>query len=113
MTWPTVPSGACAVRYTTSSWSSGFTASVRITNTGTTPRAGWTLTFALPAGQSLTQGWSATWSQSGTTVTATSLSWNGTLAPGASTEIGFTGAHSGQVSAPTAFTVDGTACTVG
>ncbi|WP_449385226.1 cellulase family glycosylhydrolase [Cellulomonas soli] len=108
---PTVPVGACSVRYTASSWSSGFTAAVRITNTGTTTRSGWTLGFTFPSGQTLTQGWSATWSQTGSAVQATHLAWNGTLAPGASIEVGFTGTFSGQNSAPTAFTLDGSTCT--
>lgn len=101
---------ACAVRYSTNGWSTGFTASLRLTNTGSAPLT-WSLAFDLPGGQRLQQGWSATWAQSGTRVTATGAAWNTTLAPGASVEIGFNGSHTGQNPAPTAFTVNGTACT--
>ncbi|QCB92194.1 glycoside hydrolase family 9 protein [Cellulomonas shaoxiangyii] len=108
---PPTPAG-CAVRYSANSWSSGFTAAVRLTNTGSTPLT-WSLAFDLTGGQRLQQGWSATWAQSGTRVTATGAAWNTTLAPGASVEVGFNGSHTGQNPAPTSFTVNGTACTVG
>ncbi|WP_235518338.1 cellulase family glycosylhydrolase [Cellulomonas sp. Leaf334] len=111
-TAPDVSTGSCAVTYTANSWSTGFTGAVRITNTGTSPLAGWSLAFTYANGQQVTQGWSATWSQTGSTVTATGVAWNSTLAPGASTEIGFNGTHSGTNTAPTAFTVNGASCTV-
>jgi cellulose 1,4-beta-cellobiosidase len=59
------------------------------------------------------QGWSATWAQSGSAVTATNAAWNGALAPGASVDIGFNGSHSGTNTAPTSFTLNGTTCQVG
>jgi hypothetical protein len=47
-------------------------------------------------------------------VTITNLSYNGSLAPGASlsSEPGFNGTWSGTNSAPTAFTLNGKACSV-
>ncbi|MEV0328334.1 glycoside hydrolase family 3 N-terminal domain-containing protein [Micromonospora echinospora] len=105
--------GRCSVSYVTNDWSTGFTASITIRNTGTVALSGWTLRFDLPAvGQRVTQGWSATWSQTGTTVTATNAGWNGALAPGASVGIGFTGTHSGTNPKPTAFTLNGSSCTL-
>ncbi|WP_456843991.1 glycoside hydrolase family 9 protein [Cellulomonas sp. P5_C6] len=108
---PTTTTSSCAVKYTANSWNVGFTGSVRITNTSTSPLT-WTLGFTFPSGQQVTQGWSATWSQAGSAVTAVGLGWNATLAPGAGTDIGFNGSHSGTNTAPTAFTVNGVACTV-
>jgi chitodextrinase len=110
-TAPDVATGSCSVAYTANGWSSGFTAAVKVTNTGTTALNGWTLAFDLPTGQTLTQGWSATWAQSGAKVTATNADWNRVLAPGASVEIGFSGTHTGTSTAPTAFTVNGASCT--
>ncbi|MEU5549702.1 cellulase family glycosylhydrolase [Micromonospora sp. NPDC047793] len=101
----------CSVTYTTNSWSGGFTASVTITNVGD-PINGWTLGFRFPdGGQRLAQGWSATWSQSGSEVTARSLSWNGSLATRASTTIGFNGTFTGANPAPSSYTLNGTVCT--
>jgi cellulase/cellobiase CelA1 len=81
-----------------------------VTNTGGTAINGWTLAFSYAGNQTVTQGWSATWSQSGKNVTATALSWNASLAPGGSTNIGFNGSYSGPNLAPTAFTLHGVAC---
>ncbi|AEI10553.1 glycoside hydrolase family 9 protein [Cellulomonas gilvus] len=105
----TDPVGTCAVTYSANSWNTGFTGSVKITNTGTSPLT-WSLGFTFPSGQKISQGWSATWTQTGAVVTATGMSWNATLAPGASTEIGFQGTHSGTNTAPTSFTVNGATC---
>ncbi|MEV4655829.1 glycoside hydrolase family 9 protein [Micromonospora sp. NPDC049301] len=111
-TAPPPVGGACAVGYATSDWSTGFTATVTITNTGATAISGWTLRFSFPGGQTVSQGWSATVSQAGTAVTATNLSYNGTVAPRASVSFGFNGTHTGSNPKPTAFTLNGTACTL-
>ncbi|MEU8140843.1 glycoside hydrolase family 48 protein [Nonomuraea sp. NPDC048901] len=101
---------ACEVTYTTNDWSPGFTASVTIKNTGD-PINGWTLGFSFPTTtQKLSQGWSATWAQNNQAVTAKSLDWNGNLATGASTNIGFNGTFTGSNPKPTAFTVNGVTC---
>jgi endoglucanase len=110
---PPPSTSTCRVAYTTNDWSTGFTANLTITNTGTTAITSWTLRFAFPGGQTIAQGWSATWTQSGANVTATNLSWNGTLAPGASTQIGFNGNHNGTNPRPTSFTLNNVTCTVG
>ncbi len=104
---PSTGTASCAVKYSASSWSTGFSGSVRITNTGTAAMSAWTLKFSFANGQKITQGWSATWSQSGTEVTATNAAWNGALAAGGSTDIGFNGSHTGTNTNPTAFTVNG------
>jgi cellulose 1,4-beta-cellobiosidase len=101
---------SCDVTYTTNDWPGGFTASVTLKNLGD-PLTGWTLGFAFPdASQRVQQGWSATWTQTGQNVTARNLDWNGNLATGASTSIGFNGAWSGSNPKPTAFTVNGVTC---
>ncbi|GAA3727613.1 cellulose binding domain-containing protein [Salinactinospora qingdaonensis] len=102
----------CAVDYSVANeWNSGFTGSVTVTNTGDTAIQDWELAFDFTAGQQLTNGWSAQWSQSGTTVTATAPSWaSGDLAPGASVTAGFNASHSGNNPVPEEFTVNGTTC---
>jgi len=99
----------CDVTYTTNDWSTGFTANVTIRNIGD-PLTSWNLGFTFPGNQRVTQGWSANWTQSGANVTATNMPWNGNLATGASTSIGFNGSYSGTNAKPTAFTINGTAC---
>ncbi|MEV4102292.1 glycoside hydrolase family 48 protein [Nonomuraea sp. NPDC049649] len=105
---------ACQVSYTSNDWSNGssggFTASITIENRGDA-LSNWTLTFDFPTtGQRYEQGWSATWSQSGTRVTAQNMPWNGSLATGASTSIGFNGTWTGSNPAPTSFAINGTTC---
>ncbi|MFC4897862.1 glycoside hydrolase family 48 protein [Streptosporangium amethystogenes subsp. fukuiense] len=107
---PALAAVACDVTYTTNDWQGGFTASVTVKNLGD-PLTGWTLGFNFPTTtQKVTQGWSATWAQSGQAVTAKNLDWNGNLATGASTSIGFNGSWSGTNPKPTSFTVNGVAC---
>ncbi|MEV6816876.1 glycoside hydrolase family 9 protein, partial [Micromonospora sp. NPDC051296] len=107
------PTSPCRVDWSTNDWGTGFTANITITNTGPAAINGWTLAFTFPtASQRVGQGWSATFQQNGTAVTATNLSYNGTLAPGASTGIGFNGTYTGSNPRPASFTLNGATCTV-
>ncbi|WP_182882428.1 cellulose binding domain-containing protein [Microbispora sp. H10949] len=108
------PTPNCKVAYTQSTWWTGFSASVSITNTGSTPISGWTLRFAFPsAGERITQGWSADWNQGpDNTVTASNMAWNANIAPGASVSIGFNASHTGVSDAPSTFSLNGAPCAV-
>jgi beta-glucosidase len=101
----------CRVRYAVNDWGGGFTGNLTISNTGPSAVNGWTLRFAFPGGQQLSQGWEGTWSQSGNQVTAVNASWNGTINAGASVAIGFTASYSGANPPPTAFTLNNSPCT--
>ncbi|WFE53707.1 cellulose binding domain-containing protein [Micromonospora sp. WMMD1155] len=106
------PSGDCRVAYTVNAWNSGLTASISVTNTSGTPVNGWALAFTLPSGQSITSGWNAGYSPSSGAVTARNVSYNATIAPNTSVDIGFQATHTGNSGRPSAFTLNGTACTV-
>jgi hypothetical protein len=104
---------ACQVVYTVQNdWGAGFTTNVHVANLGD-PVNGWTLTFSFAGNQRLTQGWSATWTQAAgsSNVSAVNAPWNGSLGSGAATDIGFNAAYSGSNVAPTAFALNGVACT--
>lgn len=112
------PDGECVVDYQADTWgnSPGFTANVTITNTGDTAIDGWTLEWDYTAGQTVDEpGWSAVVSQSGSTVTATHESWNGTIPAEGSVSFGFNGeaASAGDNPAPDAFTLNGVECANG
>ncbi len=108
---PATAAVGCRVDYTvTNQWNPGFGADVTITNLGD-PVNGWTLTWSFGAGQTVTQAWNASTSQSGTQVTAKNVAYNGTLATGASSSFGFNGTWSGSNPVPTSFALNGTTCT--
>jgi hypothetical protein len=102
----------CQVAYTASSWPGGFTASISITNLGS-PLTSWSLAFTLPGNEAVSQGWSASYAQSGQNVTAANASYNGSLGTNAGTSIGFNGSFTGSSypGNPTSFTLNGTTCT--
>ncbi|MEU8179098.1 cellulose binding domain-containing protein [Microbispora hainanensis] len=100
------------VTYTMNAWNNGFTAAISITNTGTSTINGWTLSFTLPSGQAITSGWNATYSPSSGQVNAQNVSYNGTIAPGATVDIGFQATHTGNTASPAAFTLNGVPCVV-
>ncbi|MEV0236290.1 PHB depolymerase family esterase [Nonomuraea sp. NPDC050786] len=104
--------GACRVSDTISPWNTGLTENITITNTGSAAINGWSLVFTLPGGQTITSGWGATYTPASGQVTAKNVSYNGSLAPGGSTTIGFQANHTGNTAAPAAFTLNGAACTV-
>jgi O-glycosyl hydrolase len=95
---------------TISQWTGGFTANVNLTNTSSSNWSSWSVGFSLPQGAAITNAWSATVTASGSSVTATNASYNGTLSAGQSTTFGFQGTDSGTISAPTSFTVNGQPC---
>jgi cellulase/cellobiase CelA1 len=109
---PSTSAGACAVGYTMNAWNSGFTASVHITNRGTSAIDGWTLAFTLPSGQSITSGWNATYTGTSGAITARNVSFNGPLAAGGSADIGFQATHTGNTDKPASFTLNGVPCAV-
>jgi hypothetical protein len=103
---------ACHVGYSvTNQWNTGFTGAITIHNTGATKINSWTLTWAWPGNQAVTQSWNATETQSGPNVTLTDMSYNKQIAAGATlTGVGFNASYSGSNPAPTAFYINGTHC---
>ncbi len=106
-----VPPG-CRVGYTVNPWNTGLTAAITITNTGTATINGWALSFTLPSGQTVTGAWNTTISPTSGAVTARNVSYNGTIARDASVSVGFQANHTGNTGRPTAFTLNGTACSI-
>ncbi|MEV4141198.1 PHB depolymerase family esterase [Dactylosporangium sp. NPDC049742] len=105
------PAGGCRVSYTVNAWNTGLTAAVTVTNAGSTAVNGWTLGFTLPAGQAVTSAWNATVTPASGAVTARNVSYNAAIPPGGSASFGFQANHTGNTGKPSAFTLNGTACT--
>ncbi|MGA7830769.1 MAG: cellulose binding domain-containing protein, partial [Terracidiphilus sp.] len=104
---------ACKVIYTISSqWAGGFGAAINIQNTGTTAISNWTLTWAFANGQTVTELWNGTVTQSGANVTVKSMSYNGSIPAGGSySGMGFNGTWNNITNAiPASFALNGTVC---
>jgi Cellulose binding domain len=103
----------CSVAYSVAgSWPGGFQGGVTVTNNATTAVNGWTLTWTWPSsGEVITQLWDGAVSQSGTAVTVTNASYNGTIgASGGTVNFGFLANDSGVTTAPSAFYLNGNVC---
>jgi hypothetical protein len=103
-------SAATAAFVRTSSWSTGYEAKFTVTNNTSSTISSWNVRFNLPSGSTIGSFWDAAITSSGQQISATNLSWNGTLAAGATAAFGFIVAGTGD---PTNCTVNGTACTGG
>lgn len=111
---PAHAAAGCAVTYSvTNQWSGGFGASVELKNLGDSI-SGWKLTWSFASGQAVTQMWNASYTQSGSQVTATNASYNPTIATGGSASFGFNATTAGSANpTPTSFALNGTTCTGG
>lgn len=104
---------ACTIDVRTNAWNTGLTASLTVRNTGNTAVNGWSLRFTLPAGQTVTSGWNAAFSQTEATVTATDAGYNAAIAPGAEVTAGYQATHTGDAGTPGSFTLNGAECSTG
>jgi chitin-binding protein len=84
----------------TNSWGTGFTGVIRVTNTGTGTKSGWTASWQYSGSNRITNAWNA--NLTGTNpYTATNLGWNGALGAGQTAEFGFQGnTNGGSVETP-------------
>ncbi|MFG1865874.1 family 43 glycosylhydrolase [Microbispora bryophytorum] len=86
---PTPDGGACNATYrTANTWSGGYQGEITVT-AGAAPVSGWTVRWTLGNGQTISQVWNGTLSTSGSDVSVTNASYNGSLQPSASTTFGF------------------------
>lgn len=83
--------GGCTATATTNQWDGGFVQSVSVVAGSAT--SGWRVSIGLPGGAAITSGWSATFSGSTGTVTASNVAYNGN-AGGGGTSFGFQGTGS-------------------
>lgn len=88
--------GACTLTVDGSNdWGNGQVTRISLVNTGTTSLADWTISVTESNNFSVQNSWNANLTQAGRVVTLTPVSWNRTVAPGASVEAGMQIAYSG------------------
>jgi len=100
-TTPPPTGDACtAVVRIVNDWGSGWQADVDVT-AGGGAIDGWTLTWTWPAGQTIASSWNAQVASSGSTVTASDVGWNGSIAAGQTRTAAWGFVGSGTAVAPT------------
>ena len=83
------------------SWGSGFTGAIRVTNSGTSSKSGWTATWQYSGSNRITSSWNATVTGSNP-YTAAGLGWNNSIGAGQTVEFGFQGnTNGGSAEKPT------------
>jgi endo-1,4-beta-xylanase len=96
---PPAGTRGCTASYSiVNSWQGGFQAEVRVT-AGSAAISGWAVTWTFANGQTISQIWNASASGS-PAVTARNVSYNGTVAAGATTTFGFLASSNGTNSVP-------------
>ncbi|MEU0136664.1 cellulase family glycosylhydrolase [Streptomyces sp. NPDC006296] len=110
-TTPT-PGVGCSVGYrVVGEWPGGFQGEITIRNTGTSAISGWNLGFSFADGQTVSNMWGGTPTQSGATVGVAPAAYTAAIAANSSVTVGFTGVKGAANTSPTAFTLSGTTCT--
>ncbi|WP_204037319.1 cellulose-binding domain-containing protein, partial [Micromonospora qiuiae] len=109
LTGPAMAAQGCRVDYTPNQWPGGFTANIKV-SPGDAAVSGWTVTWTYSGDERVTNGWNAAVSQSGSTVTARNMSYNGSIPAGGSTEFGVQGTFASGGGTPTGFSLNGVPC---
>jgi chitinase len=78
-----------------SDWGTGFTGQITV-KAGDTALSSWTVEFDLPSGTSIGSAWEADMTRTGDHYRFVNRSYNGSVAPNASTAFGFNGAGAGS-----------------
>jgi chitodextrinase len=94
-------SGCTATYSVSNQWSTGFTATVNVANTGTAATNGWKVAWTWGGNQQITNLWNGTLTSSGSSVSVANAGYNGAIAPGAGTSFGFQATSSGTSAVPT------------
>jgi Glycosyl hydrolase family 12/Cellulose binding domain len=92
--------GCTAAYSVVSSWPGGFQGQVVVHNTGSASLSGWTLAWAFPGDQQITNLWNGGYTQTGAAVSVTSASYDSGIPAGGTATVGFTASYTGGNSAP-------------
>ncbi|MFC7483358.1 cellulose binding domain-containing protein [Luedemannella flava] len=88
-------SPACSATAALNIWTGGFQGQVTVKNTGTNTTTSWTVTLSLPSGAIITQLWGGRTDSKASPYIIRNETYNGVLAPNASTTFGFVGTWTG------------------
>ncbi|MBO3744470.1 cellulose binding domain-containing protein [Streptosporangiaceae bacterium NEAU-GS5] len=110
-----VPPTSCRVQYTiTTTWPGNFQVNMRLFNTGTTPINNWTLRYSFANGQTISNGWAGTFTQTAGRIGVENAANNGAIPAGGSMDgIGFNATRGTTNAVPTNFSLNTTPCSTG
>ncbi|MFI9318289.1 cellulose binding domain-containing protein [Kitasatospora aureofaciens] len=106
-------SAPCRVVYNRNEWSGVMVGNVTVVNNGLGQVNGWSLGFAFPGDNTITDTWNASVSQSGRSVNAQNVSYDATVPQGGSVQWGFRATWSSSDADPSAFWFNGASCAIG
>ncbi|KOG34571.1 cellulase family glycosylhydrolase [Streptomyces resistomycificus] len=107
------PAASCGVGYrVTSQWSGGFQGEIVVRNTSSSAVNGWTLRWTFPDSQRVTSLWGGTATQTGSDVAVASASYTAAIPAAGSVTLGFTATRGAANPGPSAFTLNGAACSL-
>ncbi|MFG1751694.1 lytic polysaccharide monooxygenase auxiliary activity family 9 protein [Streptosporangium sandarakinum] len=82
--------GDCTATYRTiNSWQGGFQGEVTVTNRGSSPLNGWTVSWTPGSGTTINNVWNGVYTASGSIAVVRNTDWNRTVAANGSTTFGF------------------------
>lgn len=88
---PQGPAACTASLAVTQTWPQGFTATIKITNSGQRPVTGWAVDWTFPGDQRVENSWDATVTQNGRAVHAVNAAYNGEIDTARSITFGLVG----------------------
>jgi len=85
-----LPAAGCtASLHVNGDWSTGYVATVTVTNDRRTAMTGWRVNWTWPGNQQVTNSWNTGLKQNAGSVVATDAGWNGSIEAGGNTTFGF------------------------
>jgi cellulase/cellobiase CelA1 len=104
--------GGCVVTWQVySDWGVGFVVGLTLQNNGAAV-SNWTLAWTFSGNQQITNLWNGQLTQAGEAVTVANEPYNGSIANGGDTQLGFQAAYSGSNMKPSAISMNGMSCVV-
>jgi predicted carbohydrate-binding protein with CBM5 and CBM33 domain len=94
-TTPPDPSSCMAVYTVTNSWPGGYQATVTVMNHSASAYNGWTTRWTVPSGQTITNVWNGTFTQSGSAATVRHADWNRVVPADGTTTFGLVATSTG------------------
>ena len=82
------------------SWGSGYQLNVTVSNNGSSTVSGWNIEIGFASAPQMSGSWNVDISESGNSLFASDIGWNGNIGSGQSVSFGVLGNSNGNISTP-------------